>query len=50
MVAPVQTRVDVHALVRARSASGLTESQLARVIDVSGGERVSEWGAGLNEG
>jgi len=47
MVAPVQTRVDGHALQRARSARGLTQGQLARVIDVSGGERVSEWERGV---
>ena len=32
---------------RARSARGLTQNQLARIIDVSGGERVSEWERGV---
>lgn len=41
------TRVDADALHRARSARGLTQSQLARIIDVSGGERVSEWERGI---
>ncbi len=41
------TRIDGDALHRARSARGLTQSQLARIIDVSGGERVSEWERGV---
>ena len=41
------TRVDGDALHRARSARGLTQSQLARIIDVSGGERVSECERGV---
>jgi len=43
----VPTRVGADALHRARSARGLTQSQLARIIDVSGGERVSEWERGV---
>jgi len=43
----VPTRVDGDALYRARSARGLTQSQLARIIDVSGGERVSECERGV---
>lgn len=43
----MRTRVDGQALHRARSARGLTQSQLARIIDVSGGERVSEWERGV---
>lgn len=41
------TRVDSAALHRARAARGLTQSQLARIIDVSGGERISEWERGV---
>ncbi len=41
------TRVGGDALHRARSARGLTQSQLARIIDVSGGERVSECERGV---
>lgn len=41
------TRVDGDALHRARSARGLTQSQLARILDVAGGERVSEWERGV---
>ena len=33
---------------RARSARGLTQNQLARIIDISGGERVSEWERGVH--
>jgi len=43
----VPTRVGGDALHRARSARGLTQSQLARIIDVSGGERVSECERGV---
>jgi len=43
----VPTRVGGDALHRARSARGLTQSQLAQIIDVSGGERVSEWERGI---
>ena len=41
------TRVGGDALHRARSARGLTHSQLAQIIDVSGGERVSECERGV---
>lgn len=41
------TRVDADALHRARSARGLTQSQLARILDVAGGDRVSEWERGV---
>jgi len=43
----VQTRVDAGALHQARTARGLTQSQLARILDVAGGERVSEWERGV---
>ncbi len=41
------TRVDGDALFRARSARGLTQSQLARMVDIAGGERVSQWERGV---
>jgi len=43
----VPTRVDGEALRRARSVRGLTQGQLARLVDVAGGERVSEWERGV---
>lgn len=45
----VRTGVDGEALHRARSAQGLTQHQLARIVDVAGGERVSGWERGANE-
>lgn len=41
------TRVDGDALFRARSVRGLTQGQLARMVDVAGGERVSQWERGV---
>lgn len=38
--------MDVEALRAAREAVGLTQSQLARIIGVAGGERVSQWERG----
>ncbi len=43
----MRTRVDGEALHRVRSARGLTQSQLARILDVAGGDRVSEWERGV---
>ena len=34
-------------MFRARSARGLTQGQLARMVDVAGGERVSQWERGV---
>ncbi len=41
------TRIDGDALFRARSARGLTQGQLARMVDIAGGERVSQWERGV---
>jgi transcriptional regulator with XRE-family HTH domain len=38
--------IDVEALRAARESAGLTQSQLARIMDVAGGERVSQWERG----
>ncbi len=46
-VCAVPTEVDADALQKARANRGLTQNQLARIIDVSGGERVSEWERGV---
>jgi transcriptional regulator with XRE-family HTH domain len=46
-VVAVQTRVDGAAVYRARSSTGMTQSQVARTLDLSGGERVSEWERGV---
>ena len=46
---PVRTRVDGTALRRARLARGLTQHQLARLIDVAGGERIALWERGISE-
>jgi transcriptional regulator with XRE-family HTH domain len=42
----VDPSIDPDALRRAREAAGLTQHQLARLIDVAGGERVSQWERG----
>lgn len=41
------TGVDADALQKARTNRGLTQSQVARTLDLSGGERVSEWERGV---
>ncbi|QLQ09864.1 MAG: helix-turn-helix transcriptional regulator [Nocardioidaceae bacterium] len=43
------SRVDPAALRAAREDAGLTQHQLARLIGVAGGERVSRWELGLSE-
>ena len=45
----MRTGVDGEALHRARFAMGLTQHQLARIVDVAGGERISGWERGENE-
>jgi transcriptional regulator with XRE-family HTH domain len=45
----VRSGVDGEALLRARSAKGLTQHQLARIVHVAGGERVSGWERGASE-
>lgn len=45
---PDQPVFDAAALRSAREAAGLTQHQLARLIDVAGGERVSRWELGLS--
>jgi transcriptional regulator with XRE-family HTH domain len=41
--------VDPAALRAARERAGLTQHQLARLVGVAGGERVSRWEAGVSE-
>jgi transcriptional regulator with XRE-family HTH domain len=41
--------VDPGALRAAREAAGLTQHQLARLVGVAGGERVSRWELGTSE-
>jgi transcriptional regulator with XRE-family HTH domain len=41
--------VDGAAIRRARTARGLTQHQLARILDVAGGERISLWELGQGE-
>jgi len=41
-----ETSVDPSALRAARERAGLTQHQLARLIDVAGGERISAWEQG----
>ena len=38
--------INVDALRAAREGAGLTQSQLARIVGVAGGERVSQWERG----
>ena len=45
----VRTRVDRAAIRRARTARNLTQHQLARILDVAGGERISVWELGDGE-
>jgi len=45
----VRTGVDGAAVLRARSARGLSQHQLARIVDVAGGERVSGWERGVGQ-
>lgn len=45
-VSPNSVRLKPERLRRAREVAGLTQHQLARVIDVAGGERVSRWELG----
>jgi len=42
----VESGVDPLALRDARLRLGLTQHELARLIDVAGGERISRWGLG----
>lgn len=39
----MRTRVSGVAVRRARSGRGLTQQQLARIVDIAGGDRVSGW-------
>ena len=48
-VGQVVASVDGAAIQRARAAKGLTQHQLARIVDVAGGERISGWERGANE-
>lgn len=41
--------IDPAALRRARTSKGLTQGELARLIGVAGGERVSRWELGSSE-
>lgn len=43
------SHVDPHALRAARGRAGLTQHQLAHLVGVAGGERVSRWERGLSE-
>ncbi len=43
-----ELRLDSQALRRARVAAGLTQHQLARLVGVAGGERVSRWELGTS--
>jgi len=45
----VRTGVDGAAVLRARSAKRLSQNRLARIVDVSGGERVSGWERGVGQ-
>lgn len=45
----MRTRVDGEAIRRARTARNLTQHQLARILDVAGGERISVWELGAGE-
>ena len=46
MVVRVESGVDLVALRDARLRLGLTQHELARLIDVAGGERISRWELG----
>lgn len=48
VVSPARAQLNPDRLRRAREHAGLTQHQLARVIDVAGGERVSRWELGLS--
>lgn len=41
--------IDPSALRAARKALGLTQNQVARLVGVAGGERISRWELGLDE-
>ena len=43
-----QGQLEPQALRRARVAAGLTQHELARLVGVAGGERVSRWERGLS--
>lgn len=45
----MRARIDAAALWRARRTRGLTQASLARILGVSGGERVSAWERGVNQ-
>ena len=45
---PDEPVFDAAALRAARERAGLTQHQLARLVDVAGGERVSRWELGLS--
>ena len=44
----MEATLDPEALRRAREAAGLTQNELARLIGVAGGERVSSWERGVS--
>ncbi len=45
----MRSDVDGAAVLRARAARGLSQHQLARIVDVAGGERVSGWERGVGQ-
>ena len=45
----MRTGVDGVAVLRARSEKKLSQHQLARIVDVAGGERVSGWERGVGQ-
>ena len=45
----MSTRVDGQLLRAAREKAGLTQHELARLVGVAGGERVSRWELGVTE-
>lgn len=46
---PMPTRVDGQLIRAAREKAGLTQHELARLVGVAGGERVSRWELGVTE-
>lgn len=45
----MRAQVDAAALRRARTERGLTQAELANILGVAGGERVSAWERGVNQ-